>query len=213
MSDIVKIISQDIDWRMSELASLKSIPLRYHLLGHHQKMLLKYSIPSIYALWEGFVRNSFSNYRAEINSLKLTFDEFHINLIVHAITSIDKLKLENPRSSFEKKKEFTQVYLKTISESFTIPDVVPTKSNVNFEVINEILSIFNLELLPSAFKKPLEKLLNFRNSIAHGEVLIPIRIEDVEKFTELLNDLMVEILLRIDNGLKLKTYKKAIFES
>ena len=46
---------------MSELASLKTIPLRYNLLSHHKEMLIKYTIPSIYALWEGFVKNSFES--------------------------------------------------------------------------------------------------------------------------------------------------------
>lgn len=61
-------INSDIQWRMSELASLKSIPLRYNLLPHHKEMLIKYTIPSIYALWEGFVKNSFELYIMRISS-------------------------------------------------------------------------------------------------------------------------------------------------
>ena len=64
-------INSDIQWRMSELASLKTIPLRYNLLSHHKEMLIKYTIPSIYALWEGFVKNSFELYVREINKLNI----------------------------------------------------------------------------------------------------------------------------------------------
>lgn len=200
-------ISQDIDWRMSELGSLKSIPLRYQLLPHHKEMIIKYTIPSIYALWEGFVKNSFKSYISDINLLKLSVYEVHLNLVVHSITSIDKLKLENPRNSFKAKKEFTEHYLSVLNNPFEINEIIPTKSNVNFDVINEILMIFNLDLLPKCFKKPLTDLVNFRNSIAHGEVSIPIKIKDIEYFTKLVNDLMIEILLRIEKGIKLDSIR------
>jgi hypothetical protein len=201
-------ILEDINWRMSELGSLKSIPIRYNLLPHHKEMIIKYTIPSIYSLWEGFVKNSFRKYIDEINSLNLPINDIHMNLLVHSLTSVDKLRLENPRNSFKSKKEFTEYYFEVISQPFIISDIIPTRSNVNFEVINEILLIFNLELLPKDFDKPLSKLVLFRNSIAHGEVRIPIKINDIELFTQLLNDLMVEIVLRIENGLNSKTFLK-----
>lgn len=202
------LIQQDIDWRMSELGSLKSIPLRYNLLQHHRDMIIKYTIPSIYALWEGFVKATFRCYIAEINSLNLNINEVHINLLVHSLTSVDKLRLENPRNSFKTKKEFTEHYFMVVSQPFMLTDVVPTGSNVNFGVINEILLIFNLEALPKQFDKSLNRLVNFRNSIAHGEIKIPIKMKDIEDFTQLLNDLMVEIVLRIENGLITNAYLK-----
>jgi hypothetical protein len=205
---ILKDIEADIAWRMAELGSLKSIPLRYNLLPHHKEMIIKYTIPSIYALWEGFVKNSFRRYVEEINSLNLAISDIHINLLVHSLTSLDKLRLENPRNSFKSKKEFTEHYFQVISRPFEISKIIPTRSNVNFEVINEILQLFNLEFLPKSFDKPLDKLVLFRNSIAHGEVRIPIKIKDIEMFSQLLNDLMIEIILRIEKGLVSRTYKK-----
>jgi len=204
----IEEIQKDIDWRMSELGSLKSIPLRYKLLPHHQEMIIKYTVPSIYALWEGFVKASFKGYASEINSLGLAVNDVHINLLVHGLTSIDKLRLENPRNSFKSKKEFTEYYLNVISKPFELSDVIPTNSNVNFGVINEILLLFNLQLLPNHFDKPLNKLVNFRNSIAHGEIRIPIKIKDIEDFSHLLNDLMVEVILRIENGLKTNSFRQ-----
>ena len=106
------------------------------------------------------------------------------------------------------KKEFTEYYFEVISKPFEISEIIPTRSNVNFEVINEILLLFNLESLPKTFDKPLSKLVLFRNSISHGEVRIPIKIKDIESFTQLLNDLMIEIILRIERGLDSRTYLK-----
>ena len=203
-------INNDISWRMSELASIKTIPLRYHLLPEHKALLIKYSVPSIYALWEGFVKNAFGVYIREINKLAIPISDVHIDLLTHTLSSIDKLSLENPRMSYRTKREFIEFYQNTISLPLIITDKLPTKSNVDFGVINEILIRFNLKQLPKSFEGGLKKLLRFRNSIAHGDISIPVKMENIEFFSKLINDLMVEILLNIESGYNSKTFLKTI---
>ena len=201
-------IKSDIDWRMSELASLKTIPVRYNLLNHHSELLIKYAVPSIYALWEGFVKKSFELYAGHINSLKLNSSDIHINLFTHSFSTEDKLALENPRMSFVKKKEFMAFYQNKLKSEFTIPQKIPTKSNVDYKVINEILEKFNLLALPEQpYKKGLNKLLRFRNNIAHGDISILVKSEDLAEFSKLINDLMVEIFGRIEEGKLNETFK------
>lgn len=203
-------INNDITWRMSELASLKTIPLRYRLSLEHKKLLIRYSVPSMYALWEGFVKNAFGLYIKEINNLEIPINDVHIDLLTHTLSSIDKLSLENPRMSYATKKEFIEFYQNTICQPLIITDKLPTKSNVDFDVINEILQRFNLEQLPKSFEKGLKKLLRFRNSIAHGDISIPVKMEDIEFFSKLIIDLMMDILLNIENGYTRRTYLKTI---
>ncbi|MEA5141636.1 MAE_28990/MAE_18760 family HEPN-like nuclease [Arcicella rigui] len=201
-------IKLDIEWRMAELSSLKTIPVRYRLFSHHSELLTKYAVPSIYALWEGFVKKSFELYIDYINSLELNPTDIHINLFTHSFSTEDKLALENPRMSFAKKKEFIEFYQKKSKDKFTIPKKIPTKSNVDFETINEILERFNLLKLPKGtYEKKLKKLLHFRNSIAHGEISIPIKNDNLSEFSMLINDLMVEIFVRIENGKVNETFK------
>jgi hypothetical protein len=208
--DFLKEIYTDINWRMSELASLKTIPFRYNLLQHHNEMLIKYSIPSFYAIWEGFVKNSFTIYTREINSLGLGINECHLNILTHALTSVDKLKLENPRYNFLKKKEFISLYQEKISEKLLISTSIPTKSNVDFKVINDILERFNLNSLPNEYENKLNKLLFFRNSIAHGENSIPINTKIFNEFSSLINDLMGEIFDAIEDGYLKRTFMNNI---
>ena len=196
----------DLNWRISELASLKTIPLRYHLLPDHKELLIKYSVPSIYALWEGFVKNAFWLYIREINMLALQTNNVHINLLTHSLSSIDKLSLENPRVTYKAKKKFIEYYQNTICQPFKITDKLPTKSNIDFAVMSEILQRFNLEQLSSSFETKLSKLLTFRNKIAHGDYSIPVKVEDIEFFTQLVIDLMTAILLNIENGHIRQTY-------
>ncbi|ADL06551.1 MAE_28990/MAE_18760 family HEPN-like nuclease [Lacrimispora saccharolytica] len=201
-------INNDINWRMSELASLKTIPLRYRLPTEHKQLLIKYSIPSMYALWEGFVKRAFGLYIKEINSLAIPINDVDINLLTHALSSIDKLKLENPRTNYKTKKEFISLYQNTICQPLVITDKLPTKSNIDFSVMNEILQYFNLEQLPDSFKTGLGKFLKFRNSISHGDDSIPITVKDIEFFSKLIIDLMTEILLIIETGYTHQTYLK-----
>lgn len=201
-------IKNDIDWRMAELASLKTIPLRYKLLSHHIEILTKYSVPSMYSLWEGFVKRSFELYIEEINSLEFSISDIHINLITHSFSSEDKLALEQPRMGFNKKREFIEFYQNKAKEKFTIPKKLSTKSNIDFKVINEILERFNLPKLPKIpYEKKLNKLLQFRNSISHGEISIPVKNENLNEFSMLINELMVEIFCRIEEGSINQTFK------
>lgn len=201
-------IKLDIEWRMSELASLKTIPLRYGLSKYHAELLTKYAIPSMYALWEGYVKKCFELYIDYINSLELDSSDIHLNLLTHSFSTEDKLALENPRMSFIKKREFIEFYQTKTKEKFTISKKIPTKSNVDFEVINELLERFNLEKLPkNIYEKKLKKLLRFRNSIAHGEISIPVKNENLTEFSMLINELLVEIFERIENGSKGQTFK------
>lgn len=207
--NFIKEIMKDIDWRYSELSILRTIPFRYGLSDGHKNFLIRYSVPIIYSLWEGFVRNTFEIYVREINSLKLNYKELSINVLSHAISSEDKLNLRNPRMSFKSEIEFVEYLNNYISVPISISSKLPTNSNVNFEVINNLLLRFNLEELPAkGFKSKLNKLLRFRNSVSHGDNSIPVKPKDIEEFCETINDLMSEIFERIEKGHENKTYKK-----
>ncbi|MBK6345590.1 MAG: hypothetical protein IPF68_06575 [Bacteroidales bacterium] len=62
MATFIDEILADIDWRVSELATLKSIPIRYSFRPEHKELQIKYTIPAIYAIWEGFVKSCFVIY-------------------------------------------------------------------------------------------------------------------------------------------------------
>ena len=201
-------IVDDINWRTGQLASLKFVIVHYQMAEEHKKMLIRYSVPSIYSLWEGFVRCSFQFYINEINSMRLRPDDVHISLRTHAFSSNDKLVLENPRINFSTKKEFIETFFECCENDFKVPTKLPTKSNVDFKVISDILLRFNLDLLPESFEKGLKKMLKFRNDIAHGEYSIPVIIDNVSEFSQLVIDLMSEIYDRIEKGYNNKTFLK-----
>lgn len=197
MSFLAEIV-EDINWRTSELASLRTIPFRYKLTTNHKNLLIKYTAPSIYSIWEGYIKNTFDLYIRELNNLNLTADLTNRNLLTHILSSYDKLCLENPRMNFKKKLEFVNFYQEKIGQPLIINNKLPTKSNIDFDVVNEILLRFNIDLLPITYKPSLNKLLKFRNSIAHGDSSIPVSRDDIGEFATLVIDLMTEIFTKLE---------------
>ncbi|MBI9055472.1 MAG: hypothetical protein JEY96_16740 [Bacteroidales bacterium] len=199
-------IEEDINWRVSEIANIKTIPVRYNLLEAHKQTLTLYSVPSIYALWEGFLKNTFELLTNFINKIGLDSKTVHLNLLTHAIEN--KCKLGNERKYFEKKLNLVEMFSEIYDSPLQIEQGIPTESNVNYKVTNKILERFNIQELDISFEKPLNRLLLFRNKIAHGENSIKVTRNDINEFSLLAENLMCEILILIESCLKNSDYKK-----
>ena len=78
-------ILADIDWRVKELTSIKTLPLKRYLNKKETIIVTKFAIPNVYSLWEGYVNFVFRTYINEINTLNLKFDEFHTNVLSHSL--------------------------------------------------------------------------------------------------------------------------------
>ena len=98
-----------------------------------------------------------------------------------------------------------------MKKPISIDQKLPTESNINLKVLNNILLAFNLEKFPEfPFERHLDYLLKMRNRIAHGEGnKIPI---DREKVDECINNILVlmdELMQKILKGYKRQTYKNS----
>ncbi len=118
----------------------------------------------------------------------------------------EKLNLTVSRIGRIQQEKFIRNMYTTLTNPIKIVPKVQTKSNVNLEVVNNLLTSFGLEVLPDSYEGGLNKLLNFRNKIAHGEKAITVKDDHITEFTQLINDLMVDIATRIEEGLTNKTY-------
>lgn len=206
MDSLLAEIQEDITWRVSEISNIKTIPHRYRLLETHKNTLISYSIPSLYAIWEGFIRNTFQLLTTYINNLEMEPRIVNINILTHAIEN--ECQLGNERKQFKKKVGLVESTLNIIDSSFYLKQGIPTESNVNYKITNKILERFNIKDLDIKYEKPLDRLLLFRNKISHGENSIKVTKQDVVDFTLLIENLMFEILIMIEDYLKNKKYEK-----
>lgn len=203
-------LAADIDWRNAELAELRVILHKAHLTPVQRETYIRYIVPAIYAIWEGFVKKSIGLYSKEIYNSNVSLVSLHENLLTHAITMDDKLALDRARTNFKTQKEFSLYISDFLNKEFPIDGKIPTKSNINSEVLSDILERFNLGVIEKKLKSKLDKLLKFRNTIAHGDNSIPVKEENIDEFISLVQDLMVVIFDKIDYAVINKTYKKSI---
>lgn len=204
MQSLLTEIQLDIEWRVHEISSLKTIPIRYGMTESHQNTLTLSSIPSMYALWEGYLKNTFSLVTNYLNSLNLSYLDVHINLLTHSIDN--DCKLGHERKNFDSKAKFIQAVSGQFNSSFLLSQGIPTESNSNYKATNKILERFNIKNIHLDYKSQLDRLLFFRNSISHGENAIIVKRGDVDAFSLLVENLMYEVLLLVEDCISNKKY-------
>ena len=199
-------LEQEIEWRIFELAILKTNHLSSNLSELRKNIIRKYSVISIYALYEGFVVEAFNIYKEQINLLKIPPNKLNTRIITYFMDN--KYKLYEERSNFEKREQLTRE-LENIffSNNIELNVKINTESNVNIKVLNKLLYSFNLETVEdSRLKDKVNKLLKFRNSLAHGEVVLKVTDDLIYEFTDTVTVLMHLIAERILDAYKRRTY-------
>lgn len=206
MVTFIDEILADIDWRVSQLATLKSIPIRYSFSPEHKELQIKYTIPAIYAIWEGFVKSSFIIYTIHLNTLSIGRAEIAIPLLTHQLDS--ECDFNSPRINFDSKQRMVSLLDSLLTDIVTIKPSVPTESNVNFKVLNKILERFCIDKVSDVYEAKLNKLLLFRNKIAHGENSITVNLTHVTEFVATVENLMLDIAINIEQNERVGTYKR-----
>lgn len=205
MKKLIQEIRSDIDWRVSELVTIKTFPVKYDMDEYHIQTLIWYSIPAIYAIWQGFIRNSFQSYASFINRKKLDSDELDMNILTHIIDI--ECEMNNHRTHFDSRRNLMVQIVDILSNTpIKVNPKIP-ESNINYKNLNKILIRFNISPLDPKFENPLDRLLNFRNHIAHGENSIKVERKDIDEFILTVQNLMDEILVKITESAKNEKYK------
>jgi hypothetical protein len=206
MIDLEIELNHEIEWRTNEISIVKTIPFVYPFSSQQEEVIKKHTIPIFYSLWEGFVVESFTIYIREINKLKLQKDNMCLNLLTHSIDINHQLK--NGKMDFSKQISFVESLNNFLLGEIEIPAIIPTDSNVNIKVINNLLKRFNLQDLPEKpYKKWLDKLLFFRNKLSHGEYSsITITQPIIDEMSYIVISSMHEVANKIIEGYTNKTY-------
>lgn len=207
---LVDEISADRDWRMRDLAFIKKLDKRLlygHLTQDELKIYYRMCIPTIYAHWEGFMVSSFKNLISFINSQNLTKDELKNEIF--AFSHKDTFSTLAGKQSFKQRCEFSQKFLSTLIRPVKVDTkLFTTKSNLNYEMLEEALSWFCIDIQPyKKHKDNLNKLVNIRNAIAHGENSVQVSYLDIENYIKMVNELLDITIVCLDSYLSEELYK------
>ncbi|OQW91589.1 MAG: hypothetical protein BWK78_04185 [Thiotrichaceae bacterium IS1] len=205
-------IRSDIDERRELMSRIESLCPRYAFSKDDEKLFLGYSIPIVYAIWEGFIQTAFQTYIRELNKLGLTVDTVCKPILVYHIEAKFKQFKQYPEKFKQKASFFDQLNQLYTSKTVDINPVVNTESNVGFKVLNRILEEFNLEVIPDylepaySLSTELKRLLDIRNNVAHGQNSIVVNRTDLERAIKLVEKLMELVFERIISGFMNESY-------
>lgn len=191
---------------------------RYKLAQKHLNIFAVQSVAMIYAIWEGFIQQSFETYIAYINLQRVEFGAFSTELKVFHMENTFKQFVQYPQKDRLKATFYDNLALFYAQTQQRLHPKVNTQSNVGFEELNSILKSFCLEPFPEHWeiyrhptnlKEILKTFLRYRNGVAHGGDISSeekITQDTYAKYKKLVIDLMYAISEKMMEGIDKKTY-------
>lgn len=167
--DLTRLIGEDYTWRRKELKIIKDqIPSTSSPL---QNAALRFAVPILYAHWEGFTKKSCEYYLEFISTRYLKHAELKPQFVALSLTKkLGRLEIKN----IEEKTKTVELLLNELNSSSNIPtkNIIQTKSNLKFDILEEILFILGLDLNKfTPYRELINDLVDARNNIAHGNYL------------------------------------------
>lgn len=166
---LTTLVQEDFSWRRKELKIIKDqIPDKNTPL---QNAALRFAVPILYAHWEGFVKKSCEYYLEFVANKYLTHRNLKSQFIALSLTKkLGKLEINN----LEEKTKTVDFLINELDKNANVPtkNIILTRSNLRFEVFEEIIFILDLDHSKfSSSKSLINDLVDARNNIAHGSHL------------------------------------------
>lgn len=200
--EVIVEIQEDNNWRDGELAKFKVNPHKVD-----QQLWDRMCIPMIYAHWEGYIVSSLRVLIGHLNKLELSLRDVDTKLIVVGLGK--NYNSLSGKQSFDQKVDFTDKFIALFESAIKFKKDIDTKSNLNSKVLKELCNMFGF-----SFEKfenvcsDIDRIVTFRNKIAHGENSILPDADNIEKYISSVNNATDIFLQEIDNFLSNKTYLK-----
>ncbi|WP_458626408.1 MAE_28990/MAE_18760 family HEPN-like nuclease [Winogradskyella sp. PC D3.3] len=166
---LTHLVGEDYAWRRKELKLINDqIPSNP---SPKQSAALRFSVPILYAHWEGFVKKSTEIYLEFVARKYLKHNELKPQFIALSLSKkLGNLEIKN----LEEKSKAVEFLINEFDKNSNIltTNVIQTKSNLKYKVFQEILFVIGIEESKfSKFKSLINDLVDARNNIAHGDYL------------------------------------------
>lgn len=216
LNEILSEINSNREWRLDELREYQNIIANLSIPDDKQEtydkqvqIILKSMLPMIYAHWEGFVKYSVEILFKHLNTLQLPSSEY--NGVFLATAYEQDLSKSPDIVNFDRRVEHLNCLYNKFATFVRFELKIDTESNLNFKVLSKICKRLNIDHSSfDVYNDELNKLLEFRNKIVHGENSLPFEdYEQIVPFIELLESLMLDFQGAIQELLENEKYKKA----
>lgn len=169
LEKLEKKIDRDISWRKKELTFLKS----QLILNKSKNLALintRICATFLYAHWEGLIKNSSNYYLEYVSSQNIPIKHYESNFLAIYLKDHFQNCANSKKPSFRKNLITAIINRDLISDNFQSVSTVNTLSNLNVDQFHTISEYIGVDVSILMLDKVLidEKLLKWRNSIAHG---------------------------------------------
>lgn len=208
LEQLVDFTSNEISWRRKELLDLKFL-VQTHKATDKVDTYIRSGVTLLYSHWEGFVKATGTAYLCYISMGRHTYKNLKPNLI--ALSIKDKLNLASESKKSETHNKVAEFFVYGMEDRSSIPweNVINTKSNLNSDVLEDIVNTLGLDFSPYETKRKFldEKLLKSRNEIAHGKHLL-VSFESYQEFHKEVSELLDLFRNQIDNAAVTKSFMR-----
>jgi len=200
-------LSEDLAWRKREIATTKFLITGGR--AHQQPLLLRSGTCILYAHWEGFVKSAATKYLYFVSRQGLNYCDLSANFVALSVRS--RLRIADATNRITVHTQVTEFLLSDLRIAADLPwdDAVDAKSNLNWEVLQEVLCMLGLEVANYSTKKAVidDKLLFYRNRIAHGE-RVGLEVSDYDIMQATVLELVDSFRNDIENAALTKKYQR-----
>lgn len=212
----IDLLEQDSSWRKHELSVMRSLIDSANGAAKHSA--IRAAVVILYSHWEGHIKKAGKLYINYLNHLGMKYNTMSDNnLSVGLFSNFNGNAQGKSFFLYEKYVDFIKNNHDNDKFHVDCDSVINTKSNLQLEVLCEILAIIGISDTQFLANKLFidEKLLKYRNSIAHGEDTRrneEIKL-DASSYKEL-HDKIVELISAFDtdiaNHVVLEKYKRSL---
>ncbi|OFL22304.1 hypothetical protein HMPREF2780_02290 [Streptococcus sp. HMSC062B01] len=198
IEQLTKKIDKEMAWRKKDLSGIKFDleAVQFEKDNKTKERYIKYGIVILYSHWEGAVKNIAEYYLNFVSCQKLRYSDLKKNFLMLGIKNLIDETSKTKKST--KRTELIETVFSKQNEESKIPinDIISAKSNLNFEILREILITIGISIEPFSIYEVLidEKLLQNRNFIAHGDHFNRldgvVTIEDFKELHEKIRDVI-----------------------
>lgn len=189
-------ITRDLDWRESEIASMRILLSSPSITQTQRTALLRASWALLYAHFEGFCKNALVIYYDFISRSGVSVRDLPDTSKVFALE--EKLKELRKLPSDQLLVEISNFEVSAMSISPDFPSV-DTQSNLWPNVLKDLLEIADLSVIKvQEHELKLKTLVSRRNKIAHGEHNMIPEVSYYKEFESAVYDVIYDLAYQIE---------------
>jgi hypothetical protein len=202
-------LTSDLIWRRQELFDFENLVAKSDVVK--RRALLRGALAILYAHWEGYVKTAGSAYLEYVSRKAHKLGDLAPEIAAISMRS-DILKLAQ-----EKNPEQHTALVKMIRDERVTPARIPydtstirTYANLNFKLFTSIMHSIGCDAQRHASKQFLidERLLSWRNSIAHGRDQI-VELADWLELRDAVEEILTDLRTQVSNAAALQKYRAA----